>query len=1040
MIFLFFLFFAILMVNISFTSNPPASATFLRCEFRKNPEGIDRRQPRLSWKTPAIPGKTGLQTTAYHVLVASSVDLLDQDKGNLWDSGRLEGAPPVCIAYAGKPLHSFQNCYWKVKVWQNGQELPWSPVARWSMGILEAAEWQGEWIGFTPDQPETDPFAGEWFDAAHWIWFANDKPTDVPAGTRFFQKSFTIPKLTEIEWAEMLFTANDAFQLSVNGIRLAEKIVFDAAEPAPRFNLLPHLKTGENIISVTAEKHAPYFTNKKTSEVAGIIGVLKIKSRDGQLQTMVTDTSWQSRKSASDDWAVAADLGGASQHWRKLPGWRQMTPGPIFRKEFSINKNIAAAKIAICGLGYYELYCNGQRVGENRLDPAFTNYDHRALYVGYDLTEQLQTGQNALGVMLGNGWYNMHTRATWNFDQASWRDEPKLRAQLEIVFDDGNRKVIATDTSWRATTGPVLRDGIRNGEVFDARLIQSGWNAPDFHDAAWNAAQPVPAPRGRLVSQIMPGIQVTETIMPIAITEPQPGVFVVDMGTNLAGWARIRVTGAAGSRVRMRYSERLDSRGMINQRLNRRYMYQGPFQTDTYILRGEGTEVWEPHFTYHGFRYVEVTGWPGKLTPEMIEGRAANTAFQRKGRFTCSNPLLNQIAALTDRSYRSNFLGYPTDCPQREKNGWTGDAHLAAEQAMLVYDNLNAYEKWANDLFDARTSEGDLPGVVPTAGWGYHRDNGPGWGSAAVLIPWYLYLYSGDEQILVDHFELMRGYVDFLHQSFPEHIVKMGRGDWCFLHTRTPSELTSTALFFENTRLLSHVCGILGKKADADSYAALANEIKTTFHREFYRGDGVYSVGSQTAQALPLFYQLVPAAEKPAVVAKLVAAVKRANDHVDCGILGAKALFQALTENGEHALAYKIATQPDFPGYGYWISQGATSLWEDWDDTEGSFNHVMFGDIVTWFYRSLAGINADPARPGLQHILFQPRPVGDLKYVRAKTASLFGEIESAWEIKDSQFHLAVTVPPDCEATVILPNGKQHPVESGEHRFEIPFKK
>ena len=904
-------------------------------------------------------------------------------------------------------------------------------------GILSASEWQGKWIGYVEENQKEDPFIGEWFDNARWIWYDKDNQKNVEPGIRVFKREFHIKNNSDVERADILFTANDAFLIAVNGNELnKEKIIFCAADSAPQFCITRYLKNGLNSITVTAEKHPSQSANKKTHEVAGVIGVMKIKYKDGQKETIITNDKWQSRSSEQENWTAAADVAGASTHWRKLPGWRQVAPSPVFRKEFTVSKKCASAKIAISGLGYYELYCNGDKVGDHRLDPAFTDYDSRALYVCYDITELLNKGENALGVMLGSGWYDMHTRATWNFDRAPWRDNPKMIAQLRITYEDGSTAILSTDESWKATTGPVRNDGIRNGESYDARQEMTGWCQPGFDENLWAPAQLVQAPKGKLVSQVMPAIKVTETITPVSITEPEPGIFVVDMGRNLAGWARIHVSGTAGTKIQLRYSERLDTNGKIDQRRNRRYMYQGPFQTDSYILKGDGPEVWEPRFTYHGFRYVEVKGWPGELTTKNIEGRMANTDFECIGSFECSHSLLNRISTLTDQSYKSNFLGYPTDCPQREKNGWTGDAQLAAEQAMFNYFNINAYDKWAWDMWDARTPEGDLPGIVPTCGWGYEKGNGPGWGSAAVMIPWYLYLYTGDSHVLKDHYALMKGYVDFLNQAYPAHIVEMGRGDWCYLHTKTPGRLTSTALYYEDTRLLAKVATVLGNTKDAERYLSLADDIKQAYNNEFYQGQGLYGPGSQTSQAVSLFYDLVPNTEKIKTVDKLVEAVHKAKDHVDCGILGAKALFQALTENGFHDLAYKIVTQPDFPGYGYWISQGATTLWEDWTDKEGSLNHVMYGDIVTWFYRNLAGINVDPDKPGFKHVIIRPRPVADLTSASGVTESMYGVIKSAWNISNGTFKLDVTIPPNTTAAVFLPNGDKHSIGSGEYQFTV----
>jgi alpha-L-rhamnosidase len=1011
-----------------------SQAVNLQCEHLTNPLGVERKQPRLSWQMKAVKGVKSQLVTAYRVLVASRPDVLAGDRGDLWDSGKRVGLQPINIAYAGVPLQSLQSCYWKVKIWdEKKRELVWSEPAHWFMGVLDERDWRGDWIGYAAESGQ-DPFSKESFDAARWIWYGADDPNKPPAEIRYFHKMIDIGNLQELQWAEMICTANDAFQLAVNGHLLTPaKMVFDAADSIPRFNLAPFLHTGQNEIAITAEKFVPAFTHVSIKPVAGVIGVIKIKRVGRDIETMVTDADWQARKTVDEPWQAARDLASAGSHWRHMPGWRQVHSSPLFRKSFAAIQ-VRDAKIAISGLGYYELYCNGQRVGDHVLDPLFTNYDHRVSYVCYDVTELINRGDNVLAVMLGNGWYNMHTRATWNFDKAPWRDEPKLRALLQLTLSDGTTQQVVSDASWRANTGPIVLDGIHNGEVYDARLERAGWSTAAFQDSSWPHARVVAAPKGRLTSQVMPAMKVTETVVPVRITEPDSGIFVADLGRNMAGWARIKVHGSAGTRIRLRFSERLDSNGRINEVSNSRYMFQGPFQTDTYILKGEGVEIWEPRFTHHGFRYVEVTGWPGKPTTSQINGRVVHTAFDRTGHFICSDSLLNKIAIMTDRSYRSNFVGYPTDCPQREKNGWTGDAHLAMEQAMYNYSNISAYESWCRELADSRTPDGDLPGIVPTGGWGYHPDNGPGWGSAAVIIPWYLYLYTGDLQVLSDHYHLMKGYVDFLHNKFPDHIVEMCRGDWVYLHTKTPPRVTSTALYYYDTHLLATTAALINKPEEAAEYQKLAEAVRSAYHKRFYLGDGRYDLAGQTAQAMTLYYDLAPESEKRATAGALAEAVHQAKDHIDCGFLGMKSLFQALSENGYHSLAYTVATQRDFPGYGDWIARGATTLWEDWTDTEGSLNHDALGDIVTWFYRSLAGINADPEQPGFRHIIIRPRPVNGLTFVRAEIESTFGPISSEWTLTQGKFKLAITIPPNSSASVIMPDGRTHKVVSGNYLF------
>lgn len=718
--------------------------------------------------------------------------------------------------------------------------------------------------------------------------------------------------------------------------------------------------------------------------------------------------------------------------------WRQKAASPIFRKEFKVEKKIKSATAYICGLGYYELRLNGKKVGDHELDPAFTRFDQRSLYVTYDVTAALQPGDNAVGVMLGNGFYNSHTRDAWDFDKAPWRDEPKLLAQIRLEYEDGSVETVATDPSWKANTGPVVLDGTRQGEFYDARKEMPGWDKGKFDDSAWKPAElakPIP---GLVSAQMMPPIRQIETLKPVKITEPKPGIFVFDMGQNMTGWAQLKVQGPAGTKVEMRYGERLKTDGTLDQlgefKVNAgiaQHVFQGPFQTDTYILKGQGEEVWHPHFDYHGFQYVEVTGFPGKPEADNITACVLHTDFKPAGSFACSNELLNKIQTLTSWSYRGNYFGYPTDCPHREKNGWTGDAHLAAEYGMLFFHNQAGYTKWMNDFFDEQRDSGELPGIVPTGGWGYAWGNGPAWDSAYILIPWYLYLYNGDTGILATHYDRMKRYVDYLQTKAKDEIVSIGLGDWVPAKTETPVPVTSTGYYYADTVIVSKAAKILGREADAKVYADRAEQIRQGYNKAFYKGDGVYANGSQTALSCALYQGLADPAEMKKVTEKLVAAVHGNGDKIDVGILGAKYLFRALTANGQNDVAYAVAIQKAAPSYGAWVEQGATTLWEEWAGT-GSRNHIMFGDISAWMVEALAGLAVDPEQPGFKHTIVRPHLAPGLTWAKAEHQSPYGRVADKWELKNGVLTLSVSIPPNATAQVHVPAASEEGVtESGK---------
>lgn len=845
--------------------------TRVRCEHRENPLGIDEASPRLSWQFQ--PEGRGQRQTAYQVLVASSVERLAADEGDVWDSGRVTSERSIHVPYGGPALKSRQRCHWKVRTWDgDGQPGEWSAPAWWEMGLLKPADWKAPWIA------------------------VRGYPNGFPN--------------------------------------------------APR------------------------------------------------------------------------------------------QPSPLLRGEFVVRKPVRAARVYVCGLGFFELHLNGRKVGDHVLDPLFTNYDKRALYVTHDVTSLLMSGRNAFGVMLGNGWYNGYTQDVWTFHAAPWRDRPKVRLQLEVVFEDGSTQRVVSGPEWRTSSGPLLMDALRNGETYDARLERPGWDAPGFDDANWPTAEVAPGPGGRLVAQTTP-IKVQQTVPAVSVQEVKPGVFVFDMGQNLAGWAQLSVAGPAGTEVKLRYAEKLGPDGGIDTSGIDSFVKDSPFQTDTYILKGQGMETWEPRFTYHGFRWVEVTGFPGVPSADALRARVVHSAFDSAGEFECNQALLNTIQRCTRWSYISNFVGIPTDCPHREKNGWTGDALLAAETGLLNFGAASAYEKWLNDFDDALRESGQLPGIVPTGGWGYNWGSGPAWDSAYTHIPWYLYLYGGDLRPLETHYAGLKRYMSFMESMAIDDLLHFGLGDWCPPSGgpdghKAPASLTSTGYYYANARILERAADLLGKPSESRRYGDLAERIRRAFNRAFFSVEHQhYAQGDQTSQGAALFHHLAGPLHEKAATEALVKAVEAANGHLDFGILGAKYVPNVLSERGRGDVVMRLFTQEDYPSYGLWLKQGATTLWETWDGGS-SRNHIMFGDISAWMFRWLAGIQPDAARPGFAHTILRPTPVPGVDWVNASHQSPYGVVSSAWNRDGARAVFAVTVPPNTTATVWLPSASAEGVtESGE---------
>lgn len=1010
--------------------------TQLRCEYLDNPVGIDVTAPRLSWVLES--SERGQGQSAYQVLVASSIEKLAPGQADIWDSGQVASDQSTQVAYAGKPLVSGQRCCWTVRVWdKDGKAQPWSRPGFWSMGLLSPEDWKGRWIGYDAAEPArlAHKFA---LKDSKWIWSKEGDPQkSVPAGTRYFRKPFEIPEGKTVVSAYCVLTADDSFSLAVNGNDAGQG---DDWKNAYVLNIASFLKPGPNAAAITVKNNV--------DGPAAVTARLVIEFAEGEPLLVDSDATWRYAEKETEGWQAAGFDDAAwprakvvgdvrCDPWKRpvlgVSGPTQTIPSPLFRKPFQVSKPVAWACVHICGLGFHELYLNGGKVGDHIMDPAFTRYDKRALYVTHNVTELLKEGENVLGVMLGHGWYDMHGRGEWDFDRAPWRDTPRLLAQLEIVYTDGSAERVVSDESWRTAPGPIRFDCIRDGEEYDAREEKPGWDAAGYDDSAWAAARAVEGPKGVLRAQMTIPAKVIETIKPVAVTEPQPGVFVFDMGQNFSGWAQLRVSGPAGTTVTMHYDERLFPDGLVDRR-NKVYMYSGDFQTDRFTLKGAGSETWEPRFIYQGFQYVQVEGFPGKPTLDSLRGRVVHIDLPPTGEFACSNELLNKIARNARWSYLSNFIGYPTDCPHREKNGWTGDAHLAAEQALYNFNPAPAYTKWMNDFKDEQPEKGDFPGIVPTSGWGYNI--GPAWDSAYLLIPSYMYLYRGDTRILEEHYAGMKRYVDYLGTRAENHIVSYGLGDWVPAKTQTPSEITSTGYYYADARLLARAAALLGKADEAAQYNALADQIRDAFNAKFYDAEkGTY--GTQTANGCAIYQGLVAEDQRERVVKALEESVLAYGKHFDGGILGSKYVPRALSDNGRAGLVYDMASQTSFPSWGHWLEQGATTLWENWNG-EDSRNHIMFGDIVAWFYSALAGIRPDPENPGFKHIIVEPHLVGDLTWVQSACQTPYGTLSSAWERHDKQFTLKLRIPVNTHATLYLPAaGPAEATESGAPLEQAP---
>ncbi len=972
----------------------------LTVEYLNDPVALDCLAPRLSWKLVATTASAkNLSQEAYQVEVSKTIG---QDKEIVWDSGKVLSAQSLNVVYAGKPLVSSGRYAWRVRVWTPDDETPsaWSVPASWVMGLINPGDWKAKWIGANAvTRPDFD-MAG-----AKWLYGGNGK-------NESFEKVFQAPAIPAGQVAIIAYAGDETFEVRING-KVALKTDGHLNSPKQmRFvDVTSFIKLGENQIKVGV--------NSKNQ--AGFIAALRFP--DGS--SLVTDESWSQVVKTAD---IDATPQGRIER-------RMEAVSPAFEKAFTVKKNLAEATLHITGVGFYEASLNGLRIGKKVLDPVPTKFDSRVLYSTYDLTPQLKEGTNQLNVILGHGWYDVRSVEVWNFDNAPWRNFPRMIAQLELVYTDGTKELVCTDKSWRQVGSPIGFDCIREGEVI-------GLQPDKTMDLAKTVimAEEVTGPAGKLVAEALPPSVVAQEIKPKAIRKVADGVWGIDFGQNMAGWIRLSVKGQKhGDVLTIRYGERQAADGRVTIKpLDMHFRYTasnqllpgGGFQVDRFVCDGSAKQTYEPRFTYNGFQYAEISGLR-TLSEEDVVACMVQTDFKPAGSFTCSNELINKMQDAILWAYRSNFTnGYPTDCPHREKNGWTADAHLATELAMYNFQNTAAYEKWIQDIMDEQRPNGNVPAIIPTSGWGYNWGNGPAWDSALLMIPWMLYVYQGDMRILEKAYPAMAKYVNYMGSQAKDHIASHGLGDWIPVKTVTPVPATSTGYYYLDVQIMARVAELLGKIDDAKKYSALAEQIREAFNRSLYKGEGVYSIGSQTAQSCALHQGLVPHDERPKVEAKLIEVVEKSDSYPDFGILGSKYIFRSLSDAGRSDLAFAMATKDDKKSYGSWIRRGATTLWEDWDDGD-SRNHIMFGDVSAWWYQTLAGIQladtvcavASKSKPeaiAFKQIVIAPVPVQGLEWVKAQHDSPYGLIRVSWKNENGRFRLAVDVPVNTTATIRLP--------------------
>jgi alpha-L-rhamnosidase len=811
---------------------------------------------------------------------------------------------------------------------------------------------------------------------------------------------------------------------------------------------------------------------------------VRVWGRQGELSEWSQTARWEMAFLEQDDW---------SAYWiddgKDTPvndeNFFVYDPAPLFRKEFELDKVVKKARLYITGLGYYEAFLNGGRIGDSALDPAWTNFSERILYSVYDVEPLIQKGLNCIGVTLGNGWYNPLPMRMWgrlNLREYLTIGRPCFIAQLELTFADGTRKTVISDDSWKVKDGPILRNNIYLGEVYDARLEVEDWNRCDIDLRSWRPAAKSHEPGGKLSVQSLPAIRVTTTLQPEKITRSAPGTYVVDMGQNFSGWVRYKFKAPRGTHIRIRYGELLYEDGTLNPmtsvcgqikgiRKNRngeevpiggRGSPEIAWQSDTYIAKGDGWEIYTPRFTFHAFRFIEISGYPGDITSDMIIGLRLNSAVSEVGSFSCSNKMFNDIQAMTRWTFLSNIFSVQSDCPHRERFGYGGDIVSTNEAFMFNYDMATFYAKVVQDWSDSTLDEGMLTDTAPYVGIQYC---GVGWALVHPLLQLNLYRYYGDRRTLENQYAVSRQWLDLVQKLYPDFIVNEGLSDHESLDKTPPQELV-TPLYYYSARLLSKMADILKRGADKKEYEDLKARIESAYLDKFWQKDsGYFAPGTQTSQSFALYLGLVPEGNLDKALGYLEELIEEKQGYLTTGILGTPFMLDVLCRYGLSDIAYRIVNQRSFPSWGFMLENGATTLWEHWEfsDNTYSHNHPMFGSVSQWFYNWLGGIQAAPEAVGFDKIIIRPQVVDDLSWVECSYDSVRGKISSRWHKKKGSIVFEIQIPVNAEATVYLPrlsnsqvyeNGtllvdsenirflgkgnrsQIYRVESGSYRFEI----